>query len=248
MTSCGNRFSVIAPTYNAGKTCDRTILTLAAQSYDNWRLIVIDDVSTDDTESRVRDACSRYGVLSKLTYVRNETKKWEIENTLVGLSHCDSTDIVTRIDLDDYVIDNNAFEILDRVYLSDGGIDAVWTNHRWFGDRTGLTGTNISGPLPDDADPYVHSWVSSHMKTWRKRVSENVPDSNYRGSDGQYFRRIGDQAFYLPVLKLARRRGHLPITAYAYRCEQVAETFQTDDAKFQAEEAKFLRQRGFLNR
>lgn len=247
------RFCVIAPTYNAEKTARQAILSLAAQSYQNWKLIVIDDVSTDDTRRTILELSHalgfyRYGSddTNRVQVVFNKEKKWEIENTLLGLSMCSDDDIIVRLDMDDYLINNTIFEQLNIIYNANPDVEAIWTDHRWFSDAGGITNTNISAPLPNDADPYVYPWVTSHMKTWRKYVSNGVSDANYRGVDGQYFKRIGDQAFYLPVLKLAKNKGHLAVAAYAYRCDQSPQTFQTDDAKFQKEEAEFLRKRGFL--
>ena len=248
-----NRFVVIAPTYNAEKTARQAILSLAAQSYANWKLIVIDDVSTDDTCREILQLAHALGLhrcgsddTNRVQLVSNREKKWEIENTLLGLSLCKDDDIVVRLDMDDYLIDNTILEQLNILYSKHPEVEAIWTSHRWFSEKEGITNTNISGPLPNDADPYVHPWVTSHMKTWRKYLSNQVSDANYRGEDGKYFTRIGDQAFYLPVLKLAKNKGHLAIPAYAYRCDQSPETFQTADAKHQAAEAAFLRKRGFV--
>lgn len=251
MTS--KRFCVIAPTFNAEKTIRQSMLSLAAQSYQNWKLIVVDDMSTDETRRVSLNLASNLGFYkyaceetNKFQLITNETKKWEIENTLIALKHCRDDDIIVRLDMDDYLINNTVFEQLAHIYDENPEVDAIWTNHMWFSEKDGLTNTNISGPMSSGTDPYKHPWVSSHMKTWRKHVSNGVSDANYRGEDGKYFTRIGDQAFYLPVLKLARNIGHFAITAYAYRCDQSKETFGTDDAKHQATEAQFLRKRGFL--
>lgn len=240
-----NRFVIIAPTFNAEKTARQAILSLAAQSYDNWKLIVIDDASTDGTADVIKGTMRALGISDKLLYISNTEKKWEVENTLIALNMCDDDAIVGRLDMDDYLIDNTVLEQLNSLYSQNPNVEAIWTSHRWF-SKDGLTGTNISAQLPPGADPYKHPWVSSHFKTWRKYVSNNVSDANYRGVDGEYFKRIGDQAFYLPVLKLAKQKGHFPLVAYAYRCDQSAETFQTEDAKFQAAEAQYLRSRGFI--
>lgn len=240
------RFVFICPTYNAEETCRQTILSVAAQSYTNWHMIVVNDMSTDDTSRTILKLFDALGLSTKLTYVFNKEKKWEIENTLIALNMCKDDDIICRLDMDDYCLNNATLEILNRAYQQDNDLEAVWTSHVWFSEKDGLTDTNISSSMPNDADPYQHPWVSSHMKTWKKHVSNSVCDNNYRGQDGQYFKRIGDQAFYLPVLKLAKKRGFLPLVSYAYRCDQSQETFQTDDAKFQAAEAIFLRKRGFI--
>lgn len=46
--------SIIIPTYNRAHIIDETLHSVLSQSYDNWECIVVDDVSTDDTESTMR--------------------------------------------------------------------------------------------------------------------------------------------------------------------------------------------------
>lgn len=239
------RFVFICPTFNAEKTARQALLSIASQSYQNWRVIFIDDMSTDDTCRTVLQLMNSLKLESKLTCVFNKTKKWEVENVIQGLALCDDDDIICRMDLDDYLTDLNALEILNVLYEKDPELDAIWTAHRWF-DETQLTTMNISSHMQPGSDPYVHRWVSSHFKTFKKSLLKNVKDENYRGADGQYFKRIGDQAFMLPALKCARKWRYLDMPMYAYRCSLQPETFQSEDAKFQASEAAFLRWRGFL--
>jgi len=174
----------------------------------------------------------------------NDEKKWEVANVLRGISMCDETDIICRLDADDFLSDLDALRILNEVYNSTNA-DCVWTAHRWFDDNR-ITNQNISGPLPEGADPYKFPWVTSHLKTFRKSLITGVDDQNFRGQDGKFVRRAGDQAIYLPILKRAKKRVYFPMCFYSYRCDMSPATFQTDDAKFQKAEAEFIRDRGFI--
>lgn len=176
----------------------------------------------------------------RITATWNDEKKWEVANVLHGISMCDDNDIVCRLDADDWLTDVDALAYLNALY-NQTGADVLWTAHRW-----GYTDKNISGPLPADADPYRHPWVSSHLKTFRKRLINDVNDVNFRGEDGQYVRRAGDQAVYLPILHNAKRRGFVPRVFYHYTINDVPETYQTPDAKFQRDEALFIRERGYV--
>ena len=121
--------------------------------------------------------------------------------------------------------------------------DAMWTSHRWS-----FTDFNISKELPREANPYVHPWVSSHFKTFRKKLISNVKDDNFRNADGEYFKRIGDQAIYLPVLHNAKGNWHYePKVMYHYTIDIKEETFNSDDAKFQKSEGDYLRKRGYIS-
>ena len=70
-----NNFLVVTPAFNCESNIKQTINTVVAQSYDNWRMIVIDDVSTDQTSEVVKDISKRYNLGDKLSVVRREGKK-----------------------------------------------------------------------------------------------------------------------------------------------------------------------------
>jgi len=45
--------SIIMPSFNTGKFIKETIESVICQTYENWELIIVDDCSTDDTDSVV---------------------------------------------------------------------------------------------------------------------------------------------------------------------------------------------------
>jgi len=241
-----NQFVFIAPMYNASDTLPMMLHSLCGQSYNHWKLILIDDVSSQDHREKSEKICNEFKLLLNKKYsdniinVWNVEKKWEVANVLHGLSFCNENDIVCRIDADDWLTDTDSLVIIDSAYQQTG-CDILWTAHRW-----GFSDKNISGPMSQDANPYKHPWVSSHLKTFRKKLLNDVKDENYRGEDGNYIRRAGDQAVYLPALHNSKKRIFLPRVMYHYTINDVPETYQTNDAIFQRDEAVFLRNRGYV--
>ena len=100
--------------------------------------------------------------------------------------------------------------------------------------------------MEQNADVYKHPWVSSHMKTFRKYLFNDIKYENFRKQNGEYIKRAGDQGLYLPILHKAKKRMFIPRVMYHYTINDVPETYQTDDAKFQKSEADFIRQRGYV--
>ena len=237
-----NRFTFVMPAYNAENTISRSINSVLMQTHANWKIVIMDDMSTDSTVDVINRLKKGYGLSDdKLKLIVNTEKKWEIGNVIEGLSHAEEDDIICRLDGDDWLCDTDVLTILNHRYET-MGIHAAWTAHRW-----GFSHQNISAALPREANPYEHPWVSSHLKTFRKSLLGDVKDENYRNADGEYFKRIGDQVFYLPALYKASGNWHFePIVAYHYTIDMSPQTFQTDDAKFQKQEAEYLRSRGFI--
>lgn len=62
------QISIIVPTYNHGNALLRTLQSIQAQTYANWELIIVDDGSTDNTKSLVRDWQSTVSQEQKITY------------------------------------------------------------------------------------------------------------------------------------------------------------------------------------
>lgn len=229
--------------YNAAGTLSRMLHSIAGQSYENWRLILIDDMSDDGHIKAYNRYIADFNQIlgeGKIGVIKNTEKRWEVANVLHGISMCEDEDIICRIDADDYLTDLDALAYLNVIYERTGA-EVLWTNHRW-----GLSDKNISGPMHVLADPYKHPWVSSHLKTFRKRLINNVNDQNFRGEDGNYIRRAGDQAILLPILWNTKKRVYVNRCFYHYNINDVPETYQTDDARFQRDEALFLRARGYV--
>lgn len=250
-----NRFVFVACHYNMSASIARMLHSICAQSYTDWRLIITDDVSSIRAQRDGSWIVSRFQELlndgsaesmGKIVWKQNVQKKWETLNVLTMIrEHCDDDDIVCRIDADDALIDSHALYAIDQVYR-ESDCDALWTNHRWVSPEGEVSGMNISGPITERLPVHKCKWTMSHMKTFRKRLLNDVNEENFKDADGNYFRRAGDRAVYLPALHRARKKVHLPMVTYAYTCSLKPETFQTEDAKFQKAEADFIAARGFV--
>lgn len=247
-----NKYVFITPMYNATKTLSRMLHSIAGQSYKNWKVILVDDVSNDDEVKNEEKIINGFKDLLKICDEDPEKievywnkdgrgKSWEVSNVLFGINKCKNDDIICRIDADDWIVDSDALNIIDSAYC-ESNCDVLWTNHRW-----GYTDKNISSMLPKNADPYKFPWVTSHLKTFKKELINSINDLNFRGSDGEYIKRAGDQAIYLPILYKSNNPVHLPRCVYHYNIDETdGAVYQTDDARFQRDEALFLRSRGFV--
>src|ERR1700676_1975812 len=63
---------VIMPAHNAAKYLRTAIESVVAQTFDDWRIILVDDGSTDETPEIARLFVERLG--AKLKYIRQKNK------------------------------------------------------------------------------------------------------------------------------------------------------------------------------
>ena len=89
--------TVLMPVYNAEKYLSEAIDSILAQTYKNIEFLIINDGSTDRSESIIWDYQSRN---SKIVYVKNETNMKLIATLNKGVKMANGKYIV-RMDADD---------------------------------------------------------------------------------------------------------------------------------------------------
>lgn len=242
-----NRFVFVTPVFNEETRIDQTIRSMMSQSYDDWRAIIINDVSTDNTLSAIQETINYTRFHDRFKIINNNEKMGEVRNTLNASQLIDDDEIVCRVDGGDWLTENDALHILNEVY-NNSDVEVAWTSHRWA-----YTNTNISGPLKlmPGQTVYQHPWVSSHMKTFKKSRLSKVPNSNFRDENGNYIMIACDQAIFLPMLHTAIRDkklvGHIPQVFYHYSINlDDKQLFQSERSLRQKNSAEWIRSRGFV--
>jgi glycosyltransferase involved in cell wall biosynthesis len=242
-----NKFVFVIPYFNAAEDMSKTIHSMMSQSYDNWRAILINDISTDDGPNLVKSICESSYCRSKFSLVNNTEKQGEVRNTLNSIQNIDDDEIVCRLDGGDWLVENDLLWMLNQVYQNQN-CAVAWTAHRW-----GYTTRNISGPmnLGKNQTVYQHPWVSSHLKTFRCEQLRKVPHANFMTDDGQYIMIACDQAIFLPMMHISALEGKemnfLPIVGYHYNIDLGNKNlFTSDRAINQKHSAEMIRARGFI--
>lgn len=245
MTDC-NKFVFVTPAYNCQDSIRQTIFSVLAQSYVDWRMVIYDDMSTDQTAQVVEDISKSLQLGDKLTVVSRNEKFGEVRNTVDAVNEISDREIVCRLDGGDWLTENDALYVINQAYGQEDPA-VLWTMHRWA-----YTGHNISAPLlPVYANVYEHPWVSSHLKTFRRDAMYGINIENYKDAEGTWITIGCDQAVFLPMLHKAllddRKRLFLPVVCYHYNINlDNPELFTCDRSKIQKYSAEWVRARGYI--
>ena len=115
--------TVITPVYNSEKFIGETIESVIGQSYKNWEMIIVDDGSTDDTESIIRSYSSKDPRIKYLPLGYNSGGPAVPRNH--GIKHAKG-EYIAFLDSDDLWLPNKLSETLKVINRTKNKI--VYTN------------------------------------------------------------------------------------------------------------------------
>lgn len=199
---------VITPFYNCENYIARCIESIAAQDYENYEVILIDDASTDNT---VKNAVSMLESLpdeiqEKFTLIVNTENQGAVKNQIDNIRNITNPEaIVMLIDGDDSLInDNSIFSYYNEIYE-----DAEFTYGSCWSmvDNIPL----ISQPYPEEVKAsktyrsHHFSWIMpyTHLRTFKRFLLDGIEDSSFQDDEGKWFKAGGDGSVFYSLIENA---------------------------------------------
>ena len=196
-------FVLIVPSYNNSSFIEHNLRSIFTQNYQNYRIIYIDDHSSDDTYAKAKKLIQELGQETRVLLIHNEQNQGALANIYNAIHSCKDHEIIVLIDGDDFLAHENVLKILNDAYQ-----DAdVWMTYGNFLDYPSYRQFPVScKPLPETVIKKnsfrKHEWISSHLRTFYASLFKKIAleDLVYRG----HFYPMGwDLAFMLPLLEMS---------------------------------------------
>lgn len=125
--------TVVIPTYNRAKFLPRAIKSILKQTTKKWKLLIIDDGSTDKTKKVVK----RYLSDSRIRYVRIK-KNRGVSNALKKALSMVDTKYFTQLDADDWYEKHTIKSCLKKIEMASKKVAMVYGNEKvWKLSRSG---------------------------------------------------------------------------------------------------------------
>jgi FkbM family methyltransferase len=199
---------VVSTFYNCEKYIARCIESVAAQDYDNYQHILIDDASTDSTIEAANAALNALpdDIRKKFTLIGNEKNVGAVCNQVEHFRMLNDDSIVVILDGDDSLVnDNTIFSYYNNLY--DDSTEFTYGSCWSMVDNIPL----ISQPYPEDVKEsktyrqHHFNWILpyTHLRTFRKYLINGCNDSLFQDTDGQWFRAGGDGSVFYALLEAA---------------------------------------------
>ena len=212
------RLVIVSPFYNSEQYIAQNINSVAAQDYDNYVHILVDDCSTDNSHSVAEEAIAALPkeIRSRTLLFKNHENVGAVKNywdwicpELEQKVHPHDQDIIMMLDGDDWLInDNSIFQYYNGIY--DGTTDFTYGSCWSLVDNIPL----IAQPYPlavrqsKTYRQYRFAWNMpyTHLRTFRRSLvlqGPSIPDSTFQDDEGKWFRAGGDTAIFYSILEKA---------------------------------------------
>lgn len=205
-------FLVISPVYNAEQYIEKTIRSVANQLYDNYRMIIVDDLSTDDTLNVAEKTIDSLPMEIRDRFIvkSNMEKKYAVTNQvdIIDRYGCED-DVVILLDGDDWLVnDNYVFTYLDNIYSENEERDLMTYGSCYsLADQIELVSQPYPKKIHETKDYRAHNFTwgmpYTHLRTFRVGVFNKIDRKLLKDENGDNWRAGGDNALFYGLLENA---------------------------------------------
>jgi glycosyltransferase involved in cell wall biosynthesis len=212
------QFVLIVPSYNNAEFYEKNLDSILIQTYPNYRVLYIDDASTDQTAHLVQKWIVDHHVEEKFTLIQNKTNQGGLKNIYEACHLCKKNEIVCLLDGDDWLFSKDTLSILASYYEN----PSVWMTYGQFIFHPS-NNPGICAPIdPQDLlqqKTRQLKWVTTHLKTFYAGLFQKI-----RKEDLQYEEKFvpsaTDLAIMFPLLDMATTHvAFIPEFTYVYNCK-----------------------------
>lgn len=205
---------IVIASYNNSKWVEENLTSVFKQNYSNYRVIYVDDASTDGTadraESLIRDNAQEF----RFRLVRNHFRKGGLRNLYEAVYDCADEEIIVNLDGDDWLAHPDVLKIINKTY----SLKDVWLTHGSLVEYpSNQVGWSIPIPQKITEENAFRSYrCPSHLKTFYTWLFKKIDVEDLK-MDGEFFQMTWDQAMMFPMMEMAgNHHAFISQTLYVY--------------------------------
>lgn len=194
-----NRIVVISSFYNPGEFLDNCVSSLMSQKYDNFKVVFVDDCSTDGSFDKLPKDDER------VVIVKNDTRKTALENLHNAImNHCEPDDIIAFVDGDDWLPNKKVLSYVNDFY-NEHDCWIMYGQASWTDGRRGFASAY---PENEFANLRKAPFRVSHLRTFRAGLYQKIQEQDsvfscMKDKNGEFYKMTYDVAIMLPIMEMA---------------------------------------------
>jgi len=201
------RIVIISPFWNAEKYIEKCIRSVTAQNYTNYKHILIDDASTDNSYDVACKAIEDIGCEDKIEFVVGSQNMGAVYNQITTIrKYAEPDDIIMLLDGDDSLVNNpEIFNMYNEIFHQ--GYEYCYGSCWSMVDKIPLIAQeyppNILKSKAYRSHKFAWNIPYDHPRVFRNYLAEKVPFEKFRDENKKWFRAGGDVAVFYNILEQA---------------------------------------------
>ena len=199
-------FNIIIPLYNAEQWLARCLKTARAQNYDNYRVIIVNDCSTDNSKSAIENQIEGN---EKFTLISTPQNGGSLSSIKFGIDFADphDEDVIVLLDGDDWLARPDVLTILNNVYNNNDCLMTYGSYAEYPANIKGKFSRQLPKNIIKEKLFREHIWVTSHLKTFKYKLWKNIKQEDMLDNNGRIYAMAGDLCLMFPMLEMAEERS-----------------------------------------
>lgn len=217
---------IIIPSFNNEQYYKKNLNSVINQKYSNWRIVYIDDQSTDDTYNLVKQYMVDNQLTNKLKLLQQKTHNAQCCGRYIGYMMADDDEIVCNLDGDDWLYDRNDSNNPDchnaLRYVQDGYVMKKYkSTYGCFYKSSGPQWLETKVLYPPDVIANKgyrnYKFLCKHLRTGYAGLYKNIMVDDLIGPDGKFLHMCTDISTQYAVCEMAGSdHGNLLVPTYIY--------------------------------
>ena len=196
--------TVVVASYNNKEWYKKNLISIFSQKYKNYKIIYIDDCSTDGTAALVEAYTEQEGQSHRLTLIKNRENQGAMANKYKGSHLSEDNSIVVLVDGDDWLATEKALLHINKAYSTS---DCWMTYGQFKRYPSGQKGHCKKLSQKENFRELKQAYVS-HLRTYYAWLFKLVKKEDLM-RNGKFVSLSEDVVGSLPMLEMAR--GHIKV-------------------------------------
>ena len=234
-----SKFVIIIPSYNNSKWYQKNLDSVLKQTYKNWRIVYVDDCSTDNTYNLVKDYIKNKKIEKKVTLIRNKTNMKQAYSRYIAFKECHDDEICCLLDGDDWLYDNNVLNKLNEIYCTSNCMVTYSDYIRFKNGKLDqrVIARNYSNDIKNNSMYRNSQWLCTHLRTGYAKLFKNVSVYEMKDHNGDWLKCSTDMALMFRVME--QSKGKIKVIndlMYVYNIDnslQYDSSYYKKDVKFE---------------
>lgn len=188
---------IVTTTYNCENYIEKSLFSIAGQTFKDFKCYITDDLSTDNTVKLIESFITND---KRFILIKNSEKMYQPGNYDQVIRHnkdIDDNEVIVEVDGDDWLPDSKVLERINTLYLDNN----VWIANGSFKYANGMPG--FSSKQENIENLRDVRFTASHIRTWRAFLWRKISQSDLKDENGIFWKVTGDLSFMYPMIEMS---------------------------------------------